>query len=457
MTRLDRIAITVIITAVIAIAAVIAVGGNVPVTATCLNCAQISPYGALDLEFSRAVEPQKIENLWRIDPIVPGRWTWLDDRHARWHSLVALPAARTVSAGFSSGSAGMNGERFREEIRWEMSVRQPLIMALTAADEVDAQLYLFDPATDEPPQPLTHSAGLILDYSPSPDGQQVAFSVINLTGGSDIWTVERDGSNERMLLECGTDRCTAPSWSPASAELAYTRETSGIDPQGARGAPRIHILNTISGATSPLFIDPQQIGYGANWSPDGVWIAIWDGINGGIKVTNRQTGAALLLQSDNGDTGSWSADSRTLFYTDIVAGEAGYHNLVLQAEIDAGEDATAAVSVYLGGNADGTGLSYNDPIANPVSDSLVVAAQANVSVPGKEVLIHREGASQPITVVNDISRIPAFFNWSPSGEELVFQMLPWGGSPEQTEVWIWDEAQGARRLASGFKTPNWLP
>ena len=150
-------------------------------------------------------------------------------------------------------------------------------------------------------------------------------------------------------------------------ELAYTRESTGLDPNGPKGAPRIWILDVKSGQTAPLFADPQKIGYGPKWSPDGQWLSIWNGLQGGIQVVNRRTGDTFMLESANGDVGCWTPDSQFLYFSNMVSGETGFRNVVLRADID-----NRSISTILGGNVEGGGLSVDSPVCSPADKWVAV-------------------------------------------------------------------------------------
>ena len=227
-----------------------------------------------------------------------------------------------------------------------------------------------------PLQQITASEGRVLNYAVSPNGEEIIFSARNDEYGADLWVVNRDGSGQELLLACGSDRCGVAAWSPVSHELAYTREAAGLEPQGAKGAPRIWMLNLDSLETAPLFDDDQKIGYGPKWSPDGQWLSIWDGVNGGVTVVNRQSGDTFLLESSSGDTGCWSADSQSLYYANLIVGESSFHNVVLKANIVDG-----TIETILGGNLEGEGMSYDNPECHPTQNLVAASIQPNTKIP----------------------------------------------------------------------------
>lgn len=384
MKNLDKTAFIIIFIAGLLLSGVIFLGNQVPISVTCQlpdQCTQIGPYGSIVFAFSRPVQPDRVESLWRTTPHIEGKWEWLDDQHARWTTLKPIPSDRKTILQFVSGQAGQNGEKINNELDWQVMVRSPRIIVIRNVRD-GQELFSFGLENGSPGLQLTHTNGQVSDYAVSPDGEEVVFSVPNAKKGTDLWMVHRDGTNQHKVLECGNDQCLTPAWSPLSQELAYTRENARPDSIGSKQAPRIWIYDIKSGQTASLFEDIQKVGYGPKWSPDGKWLSIWDSIMNNIELINRQNGETFALPSTNGDTSSWTPDSQFLYYSNMVSGSAGFHNVVLGADIG-----KRTVSTIFGGNVEGGGQSLNNPVCSPQGKWVAVTAQPDVRIAGKELLL----------------------------------------------------------------------
>jgi Tol biopolymer transport system component len=457
MKKIDWAASTVITGAILLLIGVVFIGNRIPITVSCQSpnpCTQVGPFGSVTFEFSRPVKSDLVESLWQTAPQLSskGKWEWLDNQHVRWYSVEPLPSDQKVTLQFTPGRVGENGEQIDHAVQWDVVVRSPRIIVVRH-DGTGQELFTYGMEAGSSEYQLTQTQGRVYDYQHSPDGESVVFSAINDQKGIDLWIVQRDGSNQHKLLDCGADRCTTPAWSPISQELAYTREGAGLDPNGPKGVPRIWILNIQSGQTSPLFTDLQKIGYGPKWSPDGQWLSIWNGSQGGIEVVNRETGNTFLLESASGDAGTWTQNSQFLYYDNTVVGETSFHNVVLRADIS-----NQTVSTILGGNVEGGGLSVSNPVTSPTDKWVAVTIQENVQIPGRELFLLFPDSKDGISISDDLSRIPGFYSWTPDGNRLVYQLDVLGGKENDVEIWVWERKKGKSiRITTGGRSPQWLP
>jgi Tol biopolymer transport system component len=455
MKPLDRSALLVILISLGTLAGLITSQSLVPVYVSCsnaANCESISLQGSVTFTFSRPVEPEKIERAFSTNPSTPGKWVWKDKRHAQWIALSPIQSKKQIIFHFEKSNVGENNEMLAQNYEWKAAVRPPQVLYLSNAPL--KELFKVDPDDPSNPVQLTNTDNRIFDYQPSPDGEWIIFSMTNDQTGTDLWMMDRNGKNQQILIDCGGDRCTTPYWSQQTGEIAYTREQAPVNTTSPRGTPRPWIYNLITGDTYPFFSDSQKIGYGPVFSPDGEWISLWNGIDGGILIVNRTSGETFLLPTASGDTGSWTHDGKTLYYEGIVVGETNYHSTILRAEIESQKTTT-----ILGNNLDLSGYNYRTPEWNPAGIGLAIAAQPNPKIPGMEVWLVSPDGEKMQTISSDLSSIASFFAWSQDGQKLIFKVDTLSSRTGQGKIVLWklNQGQTLTTLADNANFPEWLP
>ncbi len=455
MTDLNKSAVFTIAALMILILGVIGFESLIPISVVCTSpadCSSVGPFGTIILSFSRPVDVDKIESLWQTTPELPGKWEVVDDRNLRWTATKPLPSEQEYLLELHTGTAGKSGEQLADDSRWRIILRQPKILGMGMTEKNKFELYVMDVGGRQQPIQLTDTNGGFYDYSVSPNGDMIAYSVINEEQGADLWLMNRDGSDQRILLKCGTDVCITPEWSPVTTEIAYSRENSGVAVNSPHGAPRVWIVDYRTGLTSSLVSDPQEIGYGAKWSPDGAWLSYWDGVDGGVKMINRNTGKNYLVPSSSGESGCWLADSEHLVFTNTLIGLGEYHNVLLMTK--RGDD---FVETIMGENIEGGGTNIINPVCNPIQNSVTVSIQPNVNVPGRILVILDPENGQKTTVIDNLAMTPGAVSWSPDGNNLLFQIFELASSKTDTQIWMWDGRESRMVSSSGFRFPQWLP
>lgn len=151
------------------------------------------------------------------------------------------------------------------------------------------------------------------DYRPiwAPNGQLIAFSRYGDNEG--IYVMNADGSDLHQVVRTGpgTNRPELAGWSPDNKALLY----SVWSPDQGKGTLRL--VNITSGAVRTLF--SLQTPGSAMISPDGVWVAYLDHVNGkmspGLYIAKLDgTERRLLVQLDHWNVGGpvWSPDGQWL-------------------------------------------------------------------------------------------------------------------------------------------------
>lgn len=299
---------------------------------------------------------------------------------------------------------------------------------------------------------LTSTNGKIWDFTVSPDGSQILYSLMNANEGLDLWVMNRNGTGVRKALDCQYDRCSSAAWSLDRIMIAFNREPAGLGPGQGFGPPRIWLFNIQTGETYPLFADTQKLGYGASWSPDGARLAYVDPQVPGIRIIHMQTGQEIFLPSLMGTVGEWSPDGKRMLFINITQPDTDPHVRVYLADLDSQDIST------IQGILSDRSLEFGMPVWSPDGKEMIVGVRGLEKDLGRQIwLMAGDGFS-----AQEITRDPAYvvnnYRWDPQGKVVVFQRTQLGIANAQPEIMIWlREKNEFILLAEVATSPEWLP
>lgn len=173
------------------------------------------------------------------------------------------------------------------------------------------------------PQQLT-STGTNMSPSWSPDGTKIAFAHKwsgEITIPWDIWCMNADGTNKTAVTASLNIDENVPTWSADGQKIAFTSNRNGGHYQiwaiNLSDATLRQLTTAYYDTTHTFWIEQKVPAY----SPDGKYIAYWEGLEGSNSNTNTPW-TVRLMNADGtdkkflspGDDPSWSPDSKTIIH-----------------------------------------------------------------------------------------------------------------------------------------------
>ncbi len=252
----------------------------------------------------------------------------------------------------------------------------------------------------------------------SPDGKEIAF-VSSRSGvpqclcffvygteqplmGGGIWVMTAFGGSPRRIAEMGT----FPSWSPDGSSIIYS--------SGPWFGQKVYKIASTGGDPHeiPIKLEGEApfLAY-PTYSPDGRWIA-FEAVNN-VFVVKAEGGQARSIVK--GKHPVWSADSSTIFYSNVAAGK---NYSLWQVPFSTSEGKVSGEASPLT-----VGRGYDSQPAVSRDGKLLAYAALDVSLNVESLPFDAEsgralGAPEPITQGND--RI-YFFGVSPDGNTLAYE------------------------------------
>lgn len=447
----DRLVLAIIAGLVAAIGVVVALGDHVgvPVVYIYPEDGASSPVTAtIRVEFGQAVKPDSVEARFSIQPPVAGRITWEANTFYFVPDAPLLPG-ETYTVTIAPGVEGLDGQGISKPLSWSFTPRLPVVLYLAPVDAIGRSLWLIPADGGTPTEVFSADYG-VYDFSPSPDGAQVAMTVYNEDLSADIWLIDASGDNPRRVTDCAPGYCGSPAWSPDGKLLAYERQTIPTT-SGAPGPSRVWLYDLTSGQTTPVFEDNQVLGYTPSWSPGGERLALFDANAGAIRVLDLSSGALTLIPSQMGEVGSFSPDGEKMVYVDIrqvgrqffaqlwlayIDSEGGVKPLLEQPE----EDQSPAWS------PDGQWIAFGRRRLD---------RQGGM---GNQLMVFNPATGELRQLTDNRSYNNTGFRWDPTGRFILFQRFDLTVSYARSEVWLYDlETDRLTLLVDGGLSARWLP
>jgi len=228
---------------------------------------------------------------------------------------------------------------FHTSIAWSPDAS---VIAFPAKIGAEDAIYVMDVRTRRIERRLTFGLDGLLSPTWSPEGDRLAFAGLD-HGRSDLYVVDRDGSNLRKLTD---DRYTVrdPAWSPNGTTIVFVTDRGPDTDVDALtfGQSRLALYDLPTG-TIELIGGQEGMNYSPQWSPDGTKIGFVSDRNGIsnifvfdlidhrlYQVTNLSTGVCGIAQGS--PAMSWARERDRMLFSAFKRG--GWDIYVVERPLD---------------------------------------------------------------------------------------------------------------------------
>lgn len=153
---------------------------------------------------------------------------------------------------------------------------------------------------------LTDGLGVSIAPEISPDGNSIVFALGDAKGSSQIWVMDRGGTNPHQIHGRGWD----PTWSPDGTQILFASDEAG--------ASQLFIMNS-DGSSQRRVTHFDSLRGRSDWSPDGSWIVAYNGAAWRREVfifrPDFTDVRQLTPQGGNSQGPSFSPDGRWVAFT----------------------------------------------------------------------------------------------------------------------------------------------
>jgi len=409
--------------------------------------AESGAFGWVGVQFSQPMQLETVEEAFEISPDTPGQTFWKNNTF--WfRPFKALEQDTQYQAAFTGDLENSEGKTIPTNLSWEFTIRNPeLIYYVHVGDLGEIWRSAVDGSQN---RQLSSTDGKVFDFASDQSGSWVAFSIQTDSGGQDLWIMDRDGDNQKLLIDCQQDICSEPAWSMDGTWIAYSRQifdeyTNGYQPS------QIWKVDIQKSETSPLYQKETVSAQSPSFSPGGSKLAVYDITQLAIRVLDLQTLKETLIPRTLPGSGDWSTDSSKILFTDEVPAVMEPFIELYIADLSTGEVATAFSNPT-------TDTDLNQPRWSPDGEWVAVSLRPVNGPVNKMLWVINLNGNRNIRITDDQSAMFSAYQWDPWGNRLVYQRLVLGSSEPQVSIWVWDWQTGeSLKIIENGSRPAWLP
>jgi Tol biopolymer transport system component len=434
------------------------------------NSDMVPSTAPIRITFNQPMDRVSVETRLRIEPQLSGRFAW-EGNSLSYFPDIPWPQGDEVTINLAAGSRSSYFLPLLKSNHWSFQVGVPRVITLTY-DGNTSYLQLITVGTEDRAQ-LVESPSEILDFSVSPDGTKVSYSVMRQDGGSDLRVIDLVSADDRLIFECPSPiRCQNAHLSMDNELMAFERVElqAGAGGKWLAGSPQVLSVRLAEGS------QPMHVGSINHTHSDPHWssnraLAYYDETSKEICVVDLavQSNPVELyaIQSELGIIGSWSPDGEFLLFPNLVILEETFErNDVTGDEFPLFYSHIFRLSLRTGLIDDLSGTDFGlvedaSPIYSPdgywIAFTRKFLEEDRWSL-GRQLWMMRSDGTGAAQITQDPEYNHFSISWSPDSKLLTFVRMDQNNLIQSPDIWLYQLEDGTRILleTDGY-LPQWVP
>jgi Tol biopolymer transport system component len=406
-----------------------------------LLTSEIGVNGPVRISLSREIDTTLLETSLTFHPEITTRMVWDGQNLFIWPEQL-LEAGETIDIFLDMGQLTTGDDPFSEQsYSWSVTVRAPQLVYLSdPVNNPEISISSLDGVTRE----ITSSGGQVIDYSASFSGGEIACSVANINGGSDIWMWSRSSDTNQLVYACGENDCIHPVVSPDGDTIVFIQPDNTGNGVLWQVDTQTNEAEIIQAASSISAAQPE-------WSPNGQYISFYNTRENSIQIIDMTTNDVFTIPASQADPGSWLPDSEHLAFSEQLISNNLVYTQVYILDLSSG-----TVEPILGENPQT--LEYGVPEWSPDGEWLVISQRTMLQSGNNQLWIMHPDGSQAQAIADDPMYYYGSYHWSPDGSAIIYQQFNTTRSDSVPQVMVWDRGTGESwSVISNAALPQWLP
>ncbi|PJF44274.1 MAG: hypothetical protein CUN55_04790 [Phototrophicales bacterium] len=400
------------------------------------------------ITFDQAVDRESAQERFQLQPAIQGEFRWRGASTLIFRPDAPLQPNQRYEVRIEEGIRSITGRIMDEPFRFSFTT-QPLsatVYYLTPAEASRQGLWAINPDGSDPRPIFTPEFG-IFSYAPSPDGTQLAVTVLTENAASaDIWLINADGNNVQQLTDCAPGVCGQAAWSPNRDLLAYAKQT--VNEFGSLSPARVWLWDLATNETAPVFEDNQVLGFYPIWSPNGKILSFYDSNATAIRLIELDSGTVRLIETQLPERWSFSPFGDMLAYSDLRSNEGWYYPQL--------------VWINLIGQPQRTPILENpeqdqEPIYSPDGQWIVFRRRlVDGGNNGSQLMLYNIVDKSLREITTDPDYTNSNVQWSPDSTRIIFQRYQLRTAEFIPEIWLYDiNTEALQLLVSNATGAQW--